>query len=1016
MKKLLSFPVLFFFFLIPGCRSTDQAATPAISSLRDGFINLPDSVRPGVYWYFMDGNISREGMTADLESMKKAGIGNVVFLEVNVGIPRGEIDFLSEEWQNLFTHAVREAERLGIAITLGVGPGWTGSGGPWVSGQQSMKHLVASSLNVTDKDQDNVILPKPLPKKPYFGEGAFTPEVRRHWEEYYEDVCVLAFPTPSADCRIEDIEEKALYYRAPYTSKPGVRPYFPYLATHQSLQDSCVIPQDKIVDVTGHLQPDGRIDWKIPEGNWTIMRLGSRNNGAVTRPAPLPGVGFEADKFDTTAIRGHLNFFTEKLLEKIGVPGEHAQGGLRILHMDSWEMGSQNWSANFRQEFQKRRSYDPLPYYPVYSGLIVGSLERSERFLWDLRQTAQELVIENHAQYLKSYGQKLNLAFSIEPYDMNPTADLELGAVADIPMCEFWSLGYGFNSSFSCIEAVSVAHVNGSPVVAAEAFTAHKDAWKQYPGSMKNQGDWAFAAGINRLVYHTFQHQPLPDDLKPGMTMGPYGVHWDRNQTWWPMAEGYHRYISRCQYILQQGVPVADILYLVPEGSPHVFRPPASALTGSGELPDRRGYNFDGCTPSQLLRAGVQDNRIVFPGGVSYRVLVLPATETMTSALVWKIGELVKAGAVVVGNPPYKSPGLSNYPECDLEVAAKAKSLWGESLAPGTVSEISFGEGKIFWGGALSQITFPELYPSYDATSSVLRQMGAQEDFESDGPVRYTHHSLESGEIYFVSNKTSATVNPLCTFRVNEGLPELWNPLTGEVRPLPVFQKQDGRTIIPLKFEPYESFFIIFNRQPKIQNDGMAEGKNFLESEVVAQITDPWSVSFDPEWGGPKNVVFEKLTDWSTHVDEGIKYYSGIATYRNTINLPATLALDEKTDLYLKLGEVYNLARIRINGLDMGVVWTPPFEVKITDAVLAGINAIEIEVANLWPNRLIGDERFEDDGIRGNQWPDWLLRKEPRPSKRFSFSTYKFFQKDSELIKSGLIGAVQILVKSKYKK
>ena len=241
-----------------------------------------------------------------------------------------------------------------------------------------------------------------------------------------------------------------------------------------------------------------------------------------------------------------------------------------MLHMDSWEMGSQNWTPRLRQEFIKRRGYDPFPFYPVYAGHIVESREVSERFLWDLRLTSQELILDYHAGQVKKYSHRHGLGLSIEPYDMNPTADLELGAVADVPMCEFWSKDYGFNTSFSCIEATSIAHVNGISLVPAEAFTAgENEGWKQYPGSMKAQGDWAFAAGINRFFFHTFQHQLPGDQWKPGITMGPYGVHWDRGQTWWPMAEGYHRYITRCQFILQQGRTVADILYLTPEGAPH---------------------------------------------------------------------------------------------------------------------------------------------------------------------------------------------------------------------------------------------------------------------------------------------------------------------------------------------------------------------------------------------------------------------------------------------------------------
>ncbi len=1011
MKKILSSSVLLAIgCLTMVCFSFLSEDDQEMIKLKAGFLNPPDTARPGVYWYFMDGNLSKDAMTADLESMKKAGIGNLVFLEVNVGIPRGKVDFLSDEWQDLFKHAVREAERLGIAITLGVGPGWTGSGGPWVSGRESMKHLVSSSIQVSGGEKQILILPKPKPMKPYFGEGSFTPELKKLWLDYYEDVAVLAFPTPTNNFKIEDIDEKALYYRAPYTSVKGVKQFLPSWANYREPRRDAVVAKNQIIDVTRFLKPDGTLEWKVPEGNWTIMRLGSRNNGAVTRPAPLPGLGFEADKMDTTAINAHLKNFTGKLLQKIGTPDKNLQGGLKMLHMDSWEMGAQNWTSQLRQEFKKRRGYDPLPFYPVYSGLVVESLEKSERFLWDLRQTAQELVIENHAEHLKKYGQKYNLGFSIEPYDMNPTADMELGAVADVPMCEFWSKDYGFNSSFSCIQAASIAHIEGKKVVAAEAFTAHKDAWKQYPGSMKNQGDWAFAAGINRFVYHTFQHQFLADSLKPGMTMGPYGVHWDRSQTWWPMADGYHRYITRCQFILQQGRPVADILYLTPEGAPHVFRAPASALTGDEMLPDRKGYNFDGCSPSQLLTASVKGNKIIFPSGATYRVLVLPATETMTPVLLDKIEILVKAGAIVIGNPPQKSPSLKDYPKCDQLIAAKTKLMWGGAVPPSEISELNYGKGKIYWGGVLSKINSPELYPNYDATASLLRKMGIQEDFESAGPVRYAHHLLKSGDIYFISNKTNSSVNALCAFRVNSVTPELWDPLTGEIRPLPDFMIQDKQMLIPLQFDPYQSYFIVFKRNTKIPEPNSEKRRNFPQMKVLMEVNGPWQVSFNPKWGGPQNVIFNMLEDWTASPEYGIRYYSGIANYHNIISLPEKAIADKKAELFLDLGEVYNLARIHVNGKDMGVVWTAPFQLKMTDAVVTGENRIDIEVANLWPNRLIGDEQFSDDGIKNGHWPDWLLKKQIRTSGRYTFTTAKFYKQDSELLKSGLIGPVRILI------
>jgi hypothetical protein len=940
-------------------------------SLESGFSHPPDTAKPGVYWYFMDGNRTRESITKDLESMKKAGIGNLVFLEVNVGVPRGKVDFLSAEWQELFKHAVKESERLGIEITLGVGPGWTGSGGPWVPAAQSMQHLVASTTVVSGNGI--IKLPLPLPKQPYFGEGSFTPELKKQWNDFYKDVAVLAFPTPAPHQKITDIDEKALYYRAPFSSVQGVKPYLPSLSTYEVVPAATIIHAKQILDLTDKLLPDGTLNWKAPEGQWTIMRFGARNNGAITRPAPFPGLGFEADKFDTVAMNAHLDQYIGKLLSK-----KHVAGGFNKIHMDSWEMGAQNWTTNFRQEFIKRRGYDPLPYYPVYDGNIVESLEISERFLWDLRQTSQELVLAFHAKHLKDYAHRNGMKLSIEPYDMNPTADLELGAVADIPMCEFWSKDLGFNSSFSCIEATSIAHVNGISLVPAEAFTAQdNEGWKQHPGSMKEQGDWAFAAGINSFVYHTFQSQTLPDDLKPGMTMGPYGVHWDRSQTWWPMVGDYHKYISRCQFVLQQGTAVADVLYLTPEGAPHVFRPPASALTGEEPIKDRRGYNFDGCPPGQLYNASVKNKQIVFPGGATYKILVLPAIKTMTPALAAKVRSLISEGAVVVGPAPEKSPGLSGFPECDQQVKNISGLIWNDEIAAKL-------EG---------------LYPAYDVTAKILAGMGLVEDFTSNGSLRYTHRKTIDQDIYFVSNKTNEFLKASCIFRTDKGRPELWDAVTGEIRALPECSKQNGQISIPLQFESYQSFFIVFKNEP-IQ---IVKEKNFPSPEKILTLNAAWTVSFDPKWGGPASVVFDTLTDWTKRPEQGIKYYSGIATYRQTFDINK-----KGSHFFLDLGTVKNLARIKLNGKDLGVLWTAPWKLDITSALKEKDNHLEIEVANLWPNRLIGDEQLPDDGIKNDQWPEWLLNNQPRTSGRFTFTTYKHYQKDSPLFPSGLIGPVTI--------
>lgn len=987
-------------FLVLACAEKGDRRGASTASLEAEFLNPPDAARPGVYWYFMDGNISREGMTRDLEAMAEAGIGCVLFLEVNVGVPRGPVDFMSETWQELFSHAVHETERLGMELYMGTGPGWCGSGGPWVKPEQSMQHLVAAAIQVQGPGRFNAVLPVPDPMPPtrYM---ALSDELKQQRQSYYRDVAVLALPTTTGQGRVQDIVEKALYDRAPYTSAKAVKPYLLMPAEYPSSDDA--IPPEKILDLTESLQPDGTLNWQMPPGKWTILRFVSRNSGATTRPAPDPGFGFECDKFDTAAFHSHFQNYAAKLLDKIG-PREKS-AGWTMLHIDSWEMGAQNWTSRFREEFRTRRGYDPQPYYPAYAGYIVASPEISERFLWDVRLTSQELVLDYHAGYVKTLGRRYGFGLSIEPYDMNPCADLTLGAVADVPMCEFWSDGYGFDAAFSCIEATSIAHTMGRPIVGAEAFTAgDAEAWRQHPGSMKNQGDWAFAIGVNRFVYHTFAHQPLGDEHLPGMTMGPYGVHWDRRQTWWPMASAYHRYVSRCSHMLRQGTTVSDILYLTPEGAPHVFRAPASALQqGSGTLVDKKGYGFDGCSPEILMeRAKTVDGSIRFPEGSSYRLLVLPDVATMTPELLRKIIDLVKEGATLLGNPPQKSPSLVNYPQCDQEIKTLVQDLWGGSKWPAGLSERPFGKGKVYWGSACATLD-PSLYPDYDVAAQILKAMGVAQDFSATGPVRYGHRHTQEREIYFVANRTPEAVQAACTFRAGQGQPELWDPLTGDRKVMARFERHDGLTTIPMSFDSYQSYFVVFNASANALQ-GKQAGPNFPDKTPLLALNGPWQVSFNKAMGGPETVELDSLIDWTTHHERGIKYYSGIATYQKTFDLPA--GTDLTRDLYLDLGAVKNLARVLLNDEEMGVVWTAPWQVKISGAVKAKGNRLQISVANLWLNRLIGDREKADADVRTVRWDSGMLEGKEYKTGRYTFTTYTGRKLGTELMPSGLLGPV----------
>lgn len=1117
--------------LILGCALVGHAA-----SLERQFAQPPPEYRPWVYWYFMDGNLTREGLTADLEAMKAAGIGGAIFLEVDLGLPRGPVKFMSPEWRRLFAHAVHEAERLGIEIALGSGPGWCGTGGPWVPPEQSMQHLVASETNVVGPMTFDAILPRPQPRDPFFGVGTLTPETKRQWEEFYRDVAVVAFPTPKGQQRLPDADEKALYYRGPYSSQPGVKSSLPAPAEHPSLPPEECVPTAKLVELTARMSPDGRLQWDVPPGEWTILRFVRTVTGQITRPAPEPGLGFETDKFEAAALEAHLDHYVESLIREIGPRKKRGPGGLTTLHFDSWEMSAQNWSEHFRAEFQRRRGYDPLPFLPAYLGRIVDSVERTERFLWDVRQTGQELVIANHVGRLKARAKRHGLLYSNEPYDMNPTSDLSLGAVADVPMAEFW--WHGFDTSYSVIEAASLGHTGGRRVVAAEAFTcAPGEDWRAYPGNIKALGDWAFASGINRLAFHRYQHQPWLDRW-PGMRMGPYGVHWERTQTWWPMVGAYHEYLARCQLLLRQGEAVADILFLAAEGAPHIFRPPPSATIGTP--PDRREYNFDGCAPDTLMaRATVKNGRIAFPGGTSYRLLVLPETGTMTPQLLRKVRELVRAGATVVGAPPQKSPSLVGFPRCDEEVRALTAELWNEGRhrviwgpqfaketdSP-TATAVHLDDAKWIWAdhGAADfsqplgtvrferEIVLPDdaaiasaqmwitadnrydlivnghslgggqnfnyvqvhdlvvllragrnqitivasndgdapnpaglvaalevllrdgrtlrwtsdrswlartegearparelgpfgmapwnrpqlaarsqhvepLYPRYEALAELLANLGVPPDFTADAPVRYTHRREGTTDIYFVGNRTDQPVTTTCWFRVAGRQPELWHPVTGERRTLTEFEVQDGRTAVPLRFAPQESYFLVF-RQPARRGAGKAA--NFASVESAQELSGPWQVQFGNAWSDPTNVTFERLEDWTQRPERDLRHYSGIGTYRKTFEVPAgSSLLTRGARTFLDLGTVRHLARVRLNGRDLGVAWCAPWRVEATGALRPGRNELEIEVANLWINRLIGDAALPE-------------------AQRRTWTSVNPYAADAPLVSSGLLGPVRL--------
>ncbi|MEO1235665.1 MAG: glycosyl hydrolase [Planctomycetota bacterium] len=1128
----------------------------ASPGLEAGFADPPAAARPGVVWSFVDGNLDRGQMTVDLEAIAEAGLAHVVWHEVAApGEQRpGPVEFRSESWREHVIHGVREADRLGLDLSLGVGPGWGVGGGPWVEPGEAMQSLVSAAVDVEGPGEETLTLPVPEPAM-----TTFVPAE----SDWYEDVAVFAFP--AVEPSVTNAREKAGVQREPYT----MRPVFPHIAspsTHSSLIDTEAIDPGAIVDLTGRLGEDGVLSWDVPEGRWTVLRMGRRVTGASTRSAPRGGRGLTHSVLDRDAARRSFDQHPGPLLGPLAeASGEH---GLTALHLGRWDAGPQNWGPAFREAFTQRRGYDPTPYLVATTGRVVDDLAVTERFLWDMRRTAADLVLDGYPGVLRERADAHGLSLSIQPHDTNPTGDLDFGAVADVPTGEFWLQGFGFDAAYSCVQAASIAHVTGRPIAAARAFVANAgERWQAFPGALKNQTDWAFAAGINRFTIHNFPHQPLGDGVLPGMTLGSSGVQWNRNQTWWPMVSGYHEYLGRCSYLLQQGVSVADVLYLTPEGAPSVFQPPASAVTGDPVLPDARGYRFDGVSPRLLReRATVVDGKVSFPGGSSYRLLVLPRSETMTPGLLEKLIELVEAGATVYGAPPLASPSLSGYPEVDERVRALAARLWGEEPAavrevgagrvildtgvpfgrpresgdlpllpnlglwvwadavhemraePGVVEfrrrfrvedaealswarieatadssfalevngqpvmrgddwrvfqkadvtallrrgeneitvtavnagdapkpagflaafELAFddrtrrlgmtdgdwearlaGSGSGGWhpakvlGGASMwpwKLIGPPgpsnaLYPPYGDTAAALRDtLGVPEDFAADPSLRFHHRRSDTHDLYFVSNPRDETAEVTAAFRVTGAAPHLFDPVTGETRRLPEFNADGATTSVPLAFAPHQSYFVVFPRGTDTDRS-RSTGKNFAASRPAQTLDGPWRVAFDPARGGPASITFERLIDWTTHDDPGVRFYSGVAEYAQTFEAEAAVAAAGRVDLDLSI--VHDIARVTLNGEDLGVVWCAPWRVDVTGRLREGANTLEVRVANRWPNRMLGDDQEPEDAGRTLRWPSGLLGGEAYRAGRHTFATWAH---PEQLLPSGWLGPVTLAV------
>ena len=942
------------------------AALSSPDDLASGFVNSPQAAKTWTYWWWLDSYATKEGITKDLEEMKRQGIAGVLLFDAGEGkgSPVGPV-FMSTEWRELFKHAIREADRLGIAVGVNLCSGWN-AGGTWVTPEHAAKRLVYAELQ--SKGPNDVALSLPQP---------------RVVEGYYRDIVVLAFPVSSSAEQhrpgIKNWELKSA--NRDLLGQPLGAQYdeHPAVAGEQDCNSSDVL------DVSAKMEKSGQLIWKVPEGNWTIIRFGYTLLGSRTKFASPGAQGYEIDFLSAEAMDKHFAETGEKLLADAG---EFAGKTLKYFHVDSYESGEPTWSPKFRYEFQTRRGYDLLPYLPILAGKIVDSREVSNRFLWDYRRTIGDLFAEKYYGRLSELSHRHGIGTHSEsggPFWPHIDA-LQCEGINDIPMGEFWKRMHepdgpiwwvqDYNICDTVKQAASVVHIYGKRLCQAEAFTSMGPNWEEDPFMLKDIGDRAFCAGLTRNVLCFYVHQGRLN-IKPGYQWEAAGTHFDRNITWWNHIHAWLTYLSRCQFMLQQELFVADVCYFYGEDVPN-FVPAKTHM----QPPLPPGYDCDTVNTEVLLsRMSVKDGRLVLPDGMSYRLMILPERRTMSPRVLHKIKELVEAGATVVGPKPERAPGLTEYPRCDAEVKKLADELWGD-LDGQFVKERKAGKGRVLWGKMLQKILLNDgIMPDFEYRS-VLK----------DTNIDYIHRLCDGIEIYFVSNQKNRSEKAECLFRVSNKQPEIWNPVTGERWQATDFRQVEGRTLVPLEFAPRQSWFVVFCKlaRPGPMVSQTDRRSNFSKLTPLCELTGQWIVKFDPKWGGTESVIFENLQDWTKRPEDGIKYYSGTATYLKTFDLPP-VPQDFGRRLYVDLGTVKNVAEVRLNGKNLGVVWTAPWQVEITGIAQPKNNKLEIDVANLWPNRLIGDANLP-------------------PDKQFTVTNVKKFKKDSPLLESGLIGPVTLLV------
>lgn len=855
--------LLVVFTLIFGCSEPFEQAVnskqqnKSFQKLSDEFIDPPMSSRPGAFWAWLNGDVTKESITNDLEEMKDKGMARAEIWDVEA---RNNTDgvfgigpkFLGDESVELIKHALSEGKRLDMRIGMVASSGWN-VGGSWVTPDWAAKALYSSELKISGSKSFSGSLP--FPELPID-----CPKDENGTPLFFKEIAVLAIPD-NPEKKIKDLTD--------------------------------------VVILNKHF--DGKIlKWKVPEGNWTVLRFVCSNTGQhLIVPSPKSD-GLFIDFLDPSATRKDLAY----ILDRLGITKENGkESGLAYLEFDSMELDEAiPWTDAMDSIFTAHHNYDILPYLPAFNAWELPA--GNDEFLYDFKKTVSDQLILSHYTTGRNFLAERGIDLVAEAggpgppvWDSNPVEALKALGNVSIPRGEFW---IRHNNIFLVKEVASASHIYGLEHVDAESFTTWRR-WKDAPHALKPYVDRAFSEGLNMVTFHTFANT-RPEHGLPGRAYHA-GLDINPTTTWWEQSRPFMDYLSRCSQMLKQGKFVADVAYYYGDKAPNFFPvfhdvPVKPGLDGMSA-----GYDFDVVNTDVILnRMEVSAGKLMLPDGMNYNLLVLPNIKDIPDDVVKKVETMIAAGAnVLIQNPKI------------------ARSINGDILQNMTIDD------------ALTKLSI------------------AQDFIRDEHKLDFIHRKMGDVDMYFVTNKTDQPINKTCEFRMTNKSVEFWDPVTAQQFNITKTKSTNDKTAINLQLPPYGSCFIVFSEEIRT----LPEYNKSAKTQSV-EIKRPWTLCFPENWGAPPTVELKNLISWTDHSDPGINYFSGTASYSNSFNITKE-TIDKGKSINLDLGEVYDVAEVFVNDKRVGVLWTKPFKLEIQEFIKEGVNKIEIEITNMWINRLTGD-------------------------------------------------------------